>query len=86
MELVVRISAILVFLIGAGCATFEDGYATRFGLANPEYPVVPPAPTDETYSGGSVGQEYIEEYDKKYHEKAVLPPAADAAEEPEEIP
>ncbi|RJP22242.1 MAG: hypothetical protein C4520_08575 [Candidatus Abyssobacteria bacterium SURF_5] len=63
----------MAFLV-VGCASLDEDYSTRFGLANPEYPLIPPTPTDEAYPKGSVGQQYIEEYDKKYHEEEVLPP------------
>jgi len=75
----------IVLIFPTGCTIFRDGFATRFGLTNPEYPLVAPTPTDETYSGGAVGQQYMEEYDKKYHEKTVLPsstePVTDSQDE-----
>lgn len=84
MKILLKILIAIVFLFPAGCAMFRDGFATRFGLANPEYPLVSPTPTDETYSGGNVGQQYIEDYDKKYHEKAVLPSSEPAVDENDE--
>jgi hypothetical protein len=77
------IVAALALVVG-GCASLEDGYAARIGLMNPDYPLIPPTPTDETYAQGSVGQQYLEQYDKKFHEKDVLPaPAPDGVEEQE---
>jgi hypothetical protein len=81
MKILLKILIAIVFIFPAGCAMFRDGFTTRFGLANPEYPLVSPTPTDETYSGGAVGQQYIEEYDKKYHEKTVLPSSNEPAPE-----
>lgn len=77
-----RIICIGILLVAmAGCASLDEGYTTRYGLTNPESSLVPPTPTDETYQKGSVGQEYLEEYDKKYHEKDVLSPAPGTSEE-----
>jgi len=84
--LYLRIAAGLLVLSLAGCVSFQEGYTTRYGLTNPDYPPIPPTPTDETYTPGSVGQQYIEEYDKKYHEKEVLiSPAPDSVEEQEQV-
>ena len=59
-------------LLTVGCASFKDGYTARFGLANPDNPPIHPNPVDETYSGGTIGQQQIEEYDRKYHDKTIL--------------
>ena len=75
MGTLIRIIAGLLLLLLVGCALFREEYTTRYGLTNPEYPLVPPTPTDEAHPKGSIGQQYIEEYDKKYHEKGALSPA-----------
>lgn len=67
-----RILCIIGLLMAVGCASIRDGYTARFGLANPDTPPIPPNPVDEAYSGGTIGQQHIEEYDKKYHDKAIF--------------
>jgi hypothetical protein len=62
----------LVVLTAVSCASFREGYETRFGLANPDNPPIHPDPVDETYSAGTIGQQHIEEYDRKYHDKAIF--------------
>jgi hypothetical protein len=84
MTVIRKLSVGVLLVLTAGCASLEDGYATRVGLTNPDYPLMPPTPTDESYPKGSVGQRYIEEYDKKYHEKEVLSSPEQTAPEEEE--
>ena len=69
-----RILCIIGLLMTAGCASFRDGYTTRFGLANPDTPPINPNPVDEAYPGGTIGQQHMEEYDKKYHDRAIFRP------------
>jgi hypothetical protein len=67
-----RVFCIIGLLMTVGCASFEDGYATRFGLANPDNPPIHPNPVDESYSAGTIGQQQIEEYDRKYHDRTIF--------------
>ncbi len=77
MKLYLKIVAGLALLSVSGCASVQEGYTTRYGLTNPDYSLVSPTPADEAYPKNNVGQEYIEGYDRKYHEKgAVISPAA----------
>ena len=71
-HLFIRILCIASLLMVAGCASLSDGYATHFGLANPENPPVHPNLVDESYSGGTIGQQHAEEYDRKYHDKKIF--------------
>jgi len=72
----------------AGCASFRDGYTTRFGLANPDNPPIHPNLVDESYSGGTIDQQHAEEYDRKYHDKAIFedsePESVEVEEESQE--
>jgi hypothetical protein len=77
------VAGALAVLFGC-CASLEGEYEARIGLMNPDYPLIPPTPTDETYAQGSVGQQYLEQYDKKFHEKDVLStPESDIVESQE---
>lgn len=67
---ILGIAMALVFV--AGCSSLREDYITRYGLTNTANPAVSGAAADESYSAGVVGQQYIEEYDKKYHERHVL--------------
>ncbi len=72
-------------LIAAGCAAFEQGYTTRYGLTNPDNPPIHPDLMDETQSSGTVGQQQIEGYEKKYREKSIFQtPEAESLEEQEQ--
>lgn len=76
---------LVVFLTALGCASIEEGYSTHYGLTNPDVPPVNPDLTDESYRGGVVGQQEIEEYDKKYHDQETFtPPPSESSEEQEQ--
>ena len=70
--LFVKIMCIALALIVAGCVAFEEGYTTRYGLTNPDNPPIHPDLMDETQSSGTVGQQEIEGYEKKYREKNIF--------------
>jgi hypothetical protein len=62
----------MTLLFMAGCSSVREEYTTRYGLSNTTNPATSQTAADESYPVGVVGQQYIEEYDKKYHEKHVL--------------
>lgn len=87
MSVKLVLAALLVILpAAAGCASLGEGYTARYGLTNTETPPVSPNLTDEGYRGGVVGQQEIEEYDKKYHEQDIFRPAPPEPSEEEEQP
>lgn len=67
-----RILVMVALLAMAGCAALEEGYTARYGLANPDTRPVHPDIVDESQASGSIGQQYIEDYDKKYREKDIF--------------
>jgi len=77
----------LIMLFGvAGCAALDDGYTTHYGLTSTEYSRGRQNPTEETYTGGTVGIQEIEEYEEKYagtqsgagiHRRMIPPEALD---------
>ncbi len=74
---------LMLLLAAAGCTALDEGYSTHYGLTSTEYPRGRPNPAEETYGGGKVGIQEIEEYEEKYREKDVMEreAPADAAEE-----
>jgi hypothetical protein len=76
----------MILLTAVGCASLDEGYSARYGLTNTETPPVNPNLTDEMYGGGIVGQQQIEEYDKKYHEQDIFKPAPSEPSEEQEQP
>jgi hypothetical protein len=77
---------LMILLTAVGCASLDEGYTARYGLTNPENPPVHPDLMDETYGGGIVGQQEIEEYDKKYHEQDIFKPAPSEPSQEQEQP
>jgi len=74
----------LIMLFGvAGCAALDDGYTTHYGLTSTEYSRGRQNPAEETYTGGTVGIQEIEEYEEKYTcwntERRRNPPKNDSA-------
>ena len=56
-------------LAAAGCASLGEDYSTRYGFTNPDNPLTRSTLSDETFRAGTVGEKYMEDYDKKYHEE-----------------
>ncbi len=68
-----------LMLAATGCASLGQDYNARYGLTNPDNSPTRTTLSDETFSAGTVGQKYMEDYDKKYHEEdgisSSVPPA-----------
>lgn len=71
-------------LAAAGCASLREDYSARYGLTNPDNPMTRTTLSDETFNAGTVGEKYMEDYDKKYHEEdgfnSTVPPPPDVEE------
>lgn len=81
-KLFIKILCLIILLTTVGCAALSEGYSTHYGLTSTDYPSVGPNVAEETYKGGTVGIQEIEEYDEKYREKDVIERAV--APEPSE--
>ena len=70
--MLVRALCLMLLLASVGCAALGEGYSTHYGLTSTESPTGSPNPAEESYRGGTVGIQEIEEYDEKYREKDVI--------------
>ncbi len=70
--MIARILCLIALIAVAGCATFDEGYTTNYGLTSTEDPQARSNPVDESYGGGTIGIEEIEEYEEKYHRQDLI--------------
>ena len=81
--MLIKTGCMMLLLAAVGCASVSEGYTARYGLTNPESPSAYRNLTDEAPSSGVVGDQYVEEYEKKYREKDILRVPMEAAPEGE---
>lgn len=74
----------MLLLTAFGCASIGEGYTARYGLTNPESTSAYQDLTDEAYASDTVGDRYVEEYERKYHDKDIIKAPAPAAPDGEE--
>ncbi len=67
--LFVGLACVLVLLAATGCGSLGQEYDARYGFTNPDNPLMGETLSDETFGAGTVGEKYMEDYDKKYHEE-----------------
>ena len=70
--MIARILCLVALIAIAGCAALDEGYTTNYGLTNTEDPQARSNPVDESYGGGTVGIQRIEEYDEKYQRQDLI--------------
>lgn len=67
-----RILCFSALLTVVGCAALDEGYTTHYGLTSTENPQAQANPAGDSYRGGTVGIQEIEEYEEKYRERDVI--------------
>ena len=70
--MLIRTVCIIALFMAVGCSSIGEGYSAHYGLTNPESDPAYRNLTDEAFASGVVGDQYIEDYEKKYREKDVL--------------
>ena len=69
---IAKILCLVALIAIAGCASLDEGYSTNYGLTSTEDPQARRNPIDESYGGGTLGIQRIEEYEEKYQRQDLI--------------